>query len=352
MAADLGALAGTGRDHDLIALALHNHRSLPRELPESLRDLVAQSSVVPQWWDPDKARMAVQAFHRNSDTVLAGLALGGIPIGFSTLISKSFRIRSRLVTNGVRRLKQNLRQLLEQFLPGGNEPGGDAWKLSLRTRIVHAQSRRLIQESDEWDTALYGTPLSASHMNLGAANFSGGLMLYVMMLGGDFTDEERDAYAHVWRYTGMTMGIPETILFTDQESALEVARIGAKCEPPADEDSIIMANSIVNSAPLLLGISDPNLRRAKARYFYKISRELMGDEVADQLRFPPKHRIKVIPVTHLLTKLSRRMNRFPVLSELLLRKRFELMLNVSDLGRLDYTYHLPTTVIDEESGDW
>ena len=37
-------------------------------------------------------------------------------------------------------------------MPGGLEPGGDGWKLSLRIRLVHAQSRKLIREtSDEWD---------------------------------------------------------------------------------------------------------------------------------------------------------------------------------------------------------
>ncbi|MDE2790213.1 MAG: oxygenase MpaB family protein [Paracoccaceae bacterium] len=298
------------------------------------------------------AEMAVRAFHRNSDTILAGLALGAIPIGFSTMISKPFRIRSRLVMNGVRRLKQNLRQLMEQFLPGGNEPGGDAWRLSLRIRIVHAQSRHFLLESDEWDAAVYGTPLSASHMNLGAAGFSGGLMLYVMMLGGDFTDEERDAYAHVWRYTGVTMGIPETIMFTDQESALEVSRIGAECEPPPDEDSIIMANSIVNSVPLVLGVKDPKIRQAKAQYFYKISRELMGDEMADRLRFPPKHRIKVVPIAHVRTKLKQRLGRLPVLSRMLRRERFGQMLYVTDLGNLDHSYNLPTALLDDESRDW
>ena len=84
------------------------------------------------------AESASQAFIRNSDLVLGGLVAAAIIEGFSTLISKSFRIRSRIAENGVHRLKQNLLQLLEQYLPGGIEPGGDAWKLSLRIRLVHA----------------------------------------------------------------------------------------------------------------------------------------------------------------------------------------------------------------------
>ena len=351
VAEDLREFAGTGRDHEVIALALHNHRNIPKEVPESIRELVGQCSVIPDWWEPEVAKIAIRAFHRNSDIIVPGLAVGAIPGGFTTLIAKSFRIRSRLIMNGVRRLKQNLLQLVEQFLPGGNEPGGDAWKLSLRIRIVHAISRQLILESDEWDTTVYGTPLSAAHMNQGAAGFSGALMIYVALLGGDFTDEERDAYTHVWRYTGVTMGIPESFILTDQASALEIARIGAECEPPPDVDSIIMANSLINSIPLVLGVRDPEIRRRDARRYYRICRELIGDEKADQLRFPPKHRIKIVPFIHVKTKLRRLLIHLPFPSDRRLAF-FNYLLDISDLGRLDHSYHLPSALLDENSRDW
>lgn len=49
----------------------------------------------------------------------SGLVRGSIVEGFSTLISKSFRIRGRVTNSGVRRLKQNGMQLVEQYLPAG-----------------------------------------------------------------------------------------------------------------------------------------------------------------------------------------------------------------------------------------
>ena len=176
--------------------------NLPQDTPEALRDLIADAGVLPDWFDRELVRDATRAFLRNSEMVLGALVGGAIIEGFSTLISKSFRIRSRIMTNGVRRLKQNLLQLVEQYLPGGIEPGGDGWKLSLRIRLVHAQARRLVATADEWDHSIYGLPLSAAHMSLGAAAFSGRLMQHVSSLGGDFSDREREAYVHVWRYTG------------------------------------------------------------------------------------------------------------------------------------------------------
>ena len=198
------------------------------------------------------------------------------------------------MNTGVRRLKANGMQLVEQYLPGGMEPWGDGWRLTLRVRLVHAQSRRLLLRSDEWNQDRYGMPISTAHLLLAGAAFSGRLMRHTAELGGDFTQEEREAYVHVWRYTGLLIGIPEEIVFHDEASALRVFRVGAMCEPPADDDAIIMANSIVNSAPVIIGVSEPAKRRRMARVVTQTSRELIGDELADTLRFPTRRR-KVIP---------------------------------------------------------
>ena len=178
--------------HRAIAATLDNYDDLPDDAPEPLRNLVADSRVLPDWFDGELAQNATRAFLRNSDIVLGALVGGALIEGFSTLISKSFRIRSRIMLNGVRRLKQNLLQLLEQFLPGGIAPGGDGWRLSLRIRLVHAQARRLVANSDEWDHSVYGLPLNSAHMLLGATAFSGRLIQHVNNLGGDFSDRERE----------------------------------------------------------------------------------------------------------------------------------------------------------------
>ena len=355
--AELAATASPAEVHGIIANTVDNWHDLPDGTPESLRNLVADAGVVPDWYDQQLAREATRAFLRNSEMLLGALVGGAIIEGFSTLISKSFRIRSRIMLNGVRRLKQNLLQLLEQYLPGGIEPGGDGWKLSLRIRLVHAQARRLIAAgeggADDWDHSAYGLPLSSAHMLLGAAAFSGRLLQHVERLGGDFTHREKDAYVHVWRYTGRIMGIPDEILFTDYASAVRAFEIGALCEPPPDEDAIIMANSIINSAPIVLGFTKPEERRANARYMYQVSRELIGDKLADAFRFPPARLKKEVPLLRLRNfgdRLLRRLS--PPLAAYRARSRFRGLLSVSNLGQYEHSYHLPTSVFEEDSREW
>ena len=339
--------------HATIARTVDRHFDPPRDTPEALRELIASCAVVPDWFEPEVAFKASRAFLRNSDLVLAALVAGAIIEGFSTLISKSFRIRSRIIQNGVRRLKQNTLQLTEQFMPGGLTPGGDAWKLSLRIRLVHAQARMLIRASEEWDAETHGMPLSAAHMALGAAAFSSRLMHHVGKLGGDFTDEEREAYVHVWRYTGMVMGIPESIMFHDRASADRTFQVAAMCEPTPDLDAIIMANSIINSAPIVLGFTGPDERRKMASYIYQISRELIDDELADALRYPKPRRIKRVPMLFLRNRAEKTVLKlFPRTRGHRSMKRFNILLDASDLGESAHSYSLPTTLYDEDSREW
>ena len=350
---ELGAHVPPEQVHYVIGGALDRHDRLPDDAPPALRDLLAAVSVVPAWFDRDLAMAGTRAFFRNAESVLSALAMASLVEGFSTLISKSFRIRSRIATNGVRRLKQNMLQLVEQFMPGGLEPGGDGWKLSLRIRLVHAQSRKLIREaSGEWDAETYGMPLSTAHMLLGAAAFSGRLMQHVARVGGDFSTREREAYVHVWRWTGIIMGIPGSIIFHDEASARRTFEIGALCEPPPDEDAIIMANSIINSTPLVLGYRNPAERRAQAQLFFQGSRELIGDDLANGFRFPAPRALPLLPWLRLKQRVFRMASHVPLLRPYVRRRSFRTVLDVSNLNRLDHWYSLPTALYDDESLEW
>ena len=350
---ELAARVAPEQVHHVIGAALDRPDRLPDHAPDSLRDLIGAVSVVPEWFDRDLAMAGTRAFFRDAESVLSALAMAALVEGFSTLISKSFRIRSRIATNGVRRLKQNMLQLVEQFMPGGLEPGGDGWRLSLRIRLVHAQSRKLIREtSDEWDAETYGMPLSAAHMLLGAAAFSGRLMHHVGRIGGNFSTREREAYVHVWRWTALIMGIPGSIMFHDEASARRTFEIGALCEPPPDEDAIIMANSIINSTPLILGYRHPADRRAQARLFFQGSRELIGDDLANQFKFPASRALPLLPWLWLKQRALRMVSRAPMLRGWVRRRSFRTVFDVSNLNRLDHSYSLPTALYDDESLEW
>ena len=147
------------------------------------------------------------------------------------------------------------------------------------------------------------------------------------------------------------LGVPEPLRFTDQASALHAFAVGARCEPNSDYDSIIMANSIINSAPIVLGRSTPKARRSLAALLYRVSRELIGQDNADRLHFPPrKGGINPIRPLRWRNRAERLLRSFPGSrrpSKQLLR-----LLDASKLADYKHNYALPTTLHDEESGSW
>ena len=257
--------------------------------PRVLRDFF-DNMETPSWVDHESFDPGIRAFHANAVDTITAFLCGVLVEGFTTLIRKSFVITGRVILEPTqRRQKQNIRQLIEIFLPGGLSRHGDGWKLSMRIRFIHARVRYLLQNSDDWYEEAWGTPISAAHLGYAIAVFSAGLMQYSARLGAAYTQEEKESVLAIWRYAGHVMGIPETILFADMESASKIRRIARICEPHCDADSALMANAWLQSAAATGGVTDPSECAALTDRAFRLSRALIGNNLADQMRFP-KHR--------------------------------------------------------------
>ena len=319
--------------------------------PEPVRAFFDSCYRTPAWLDIPSFRPGYRLFHRNTSLVLAGMVAGVLVEGFTTNIAKSFFITGRLRDQGIRRLKQNNRHMLEIFMPGGLDRHGDGWTLSVRIRIVHATIRRLLSRSDEWDIAELGTPISAAHVGFAISSFSARLLQHLKKLGGSFDDEERKGFMAVWRYSGYLMGVPETILFEDEEEALEIIRIGALCEPPISLESLVMATALINSAPLFAGLTERNARRRLAGYIFRISRALIGDRIADQLKYPEESTIGTLWRFRLLNRIDYLLAKLNP-SRTQSRNNMTTILDVSMFEKGGISYRLPDHIYAEQSRRW
>ncbi|MYB44266.1 MAG: DUF2236 domain-containing protein [Acidimicrobiia bacterium] len=337
----------------LITAGMRRNEEILSRGPSFVREFFDPMNTPPDWVDQSDFRPGVRMFHRNSPVVLASMLAGTLVEGFSTNISKAFFITGRLRDQGVRRLKQNNRHMVEIFMPGGLERAGDGWKLSVRIRIVHARIRRLLAESDEWDEEAWGTPISAAHTGFAIVAFSARLLKHMKNLGAVYTDEERAGFMAVWRYTGYLMGIPESILYTKEEDALRIFEIGGMCEPDPDFESIAMANSLIHAGPLLVDMTEPEIRQNFAKYVFRVSRALIGRELSDQLHYPATPLVGVLP----WFRMQRRYQRFAARYLKTLSKQnnftaFTSLLQVSVFDEAGISYRLPDHVYAEESSRW
>ena len=156
--------------------------------------------------------------------------------------------------------------------------------------------RALIDKSEEWEHDAWGGSVNAAHLALATAAFSARLTQFAQMLGAELDNkDDREAFMAVWCYDAWLMGVPETLLFHSQEEGLRLFEVGTTCEPPPDEDAIALANCIVNSAPVVIDITEPKARRDFAQHAYRIARELVGHAQADRLNFSPKSPFPILP---------------------------------------------------------
>jgi len=345
---------GPGKTMQFLRAAIEKQEeSVLREAPPVVRDFFKRIESPPDWLNLSAMTRACRMFHRNSRLILGAFVGGTLVEGFSTNISKSFFITGRVRDQGVRRLKQNNRHMIEIFMPGGLERDGDGWKLSVRVRMIHAQVRYLLNNSEEWDTGSWGVPLSAAHVGFAITAFSARLLKHMKSLGAEYNNEERKSFMEVWRYSGYLMGIPETILFRDEQDALKLFEIGLMCEPPPALESIVMANSLINSSPLIIGVENPAVRRTLAKQVFNISRALIGDTLADGLMYPAGSTLGVLPWHRLQERCYRLVEKIlPGRAQSNNFTRFTSLLEASMFDEAGITYRLPDHVYAEESSKW
>ena len=321
-----------------------------RQAPRSLRHFFEDKVGPPPWLDFVAHAPAVRAFNVNAANVLVAFVCGVLIEGFSTLISKSFATTGRVLNpeSARRRLMQNNRHLMEVFFPGGMERDGDGWKLSTRLRFVHARVRHLLANSGAWDVEYYGTPISAAHLGLATTVFSMRLLEHAALVGAMFNEDEQASVMQVWRYAGTVMGVPESILFVDRDHARRIFEIAHLCEPEPDSDAAAMANALIGAIPLTAGIEGERQQRKVMKLAYRLSRSLIGKELADQLQFPKMNTVGSLAAF----RARQRLQRFVQGRQKVRLNNFSQMLDISVYDRPDDRYRMPDHYLSARSNPW
>jgi len=332
--------------HRFIGAGIEQDAETLRKAPRALRDFF-DGLREPEWLDHEAFRPGVRVFHANADLMLVAFVTGVLVEGFSTMIAKSFNITQRVASTS-RRLRQNNRQLMEIFYPGGLQRDGDGWKLSVRVRFVHSRIRTLLARSDVWDTDAWGTPLSAAHLGLAIAVFSKRLLDYSQKVGATYNEEEKASVLAVWRYSGYLMGIPESILYTDGDDAQATYTIGYLCEPPPDQDSADVANMLIRSIPAVANMEDPVEQRKTMALAYRLSRALIGRQKAADFQYPRSLAVGTLP----LFRLKQRLQRVLKGTQLVRLGNFTQLLEISVYDEGGVSYRMPNRVRASKSIDW
>ena len=334
-----------------IEAAMEQDNDVLRDAPQSLKTFFDRLETPPDWFNIDECLPGSRLFYRYPYVFTATLVGAGLIEGFSSGIAKSFLYTGRLLegNQGVRRLKQNNRHQVELFLPGGLARQGEGWKLTVRIRLVHAQVRRLISSQPDWDHDAWGTPVSAAHLGLANTVFSARVLHYIQrLLKLTPNAEERESFMLIWRYEGYLLGLPDVLIARTEEEASHLFEIGMMCEPPPPMESVAMANTLINAAPTLVNMEGPDSEKL-VRKVYRLSRALIGDELADTLQYPKMFTWGSLFMFALEQRLKSFINR---VFNINVGDSFELMTQISNYEKQGISYVMPNDASSELTKKW
>lgn len=324
-----------------------------KRAPQVLRDFF-DSREVPDWVDFEAFKPGQSAFFNNLSNMLIAYAIGSAVEGFSTLVSKSFSITGRVTGLGPgaeRRLRQNNRHMVETYFPDGLKRDGEGWKVSMRIRFIHARMRKLLAESDAWDHAAWGTPLSAAHIGgIALYTFSIRQFEHAISMGSSISQKERESIVNIWRYGGHILGVPEPILFASEAEARRIYEIGHLCEPPPDEDAIGVANAVFKAIPAMAGVKTEAERKSLQMYAYRLSRALIGNELADLYGYPDTIRAGYLVLLYFRTKA--RLIKLVTENRLLKESDFTQIFDATQYDDGGISYRLPDHVRATQQSPW
>lgn len=195
--------------HADLRTALHDGLDAVADPAPALAEFVTTLSAVPDWVDWDLLAEGADVYRRfgqNAADVLLQLALvggyrfggpGDLLVATGGLTGDSTR----------RRLAETQKWATSLSVPGALRPGGEAWRLTLHVRAMHALVNATFEP--RWDVARWGLPINQTDQAATLGLFDAVTLLGVRALGVPVSRRDSRAVMHLWRYVGWLMGVDD-----------------------------------------------------------------------------------------------------------------------------------------------
>ena len=277
LVADLFAAGGVNAVNALMRTLAENDQPPADRLPQSVKDFLASSSALPAWADLNRIRMGEEVFWKYGPRAVAMLVTYSLP--FCYLGAKGVQVlalTARLYSNPQRRIIETAQMVVDVMSPGGLGPEGAGIRTAQRVRLMHAGVRYQILHSNQWNPA-WNHPVNHEDQAGTLAAFSWVTVDGLRRLGTPVTDEEAEAYIHVWSVVGHLLGIPDEALPTSYADAGDMVAAIVRRQFAACPEGQMMTRALVqmlqHSLPGNLLDAAPEL----------LMRYLLGDHEADML---------------------------------------------------------------------
>ncbi len=261
--------------------------SIP-DCPEPLRNFFKSVESIPAWADFQLMEDGARFIHGTGLTapyVLRDLALmGGYMLsGFN----QALVMTGALNKGTAQRVAETGKWWMDCTEIGGLRRFGPGFKSTMHVRLVHALVRRNLAKKEEWDSSVWGLPLSQVDMVATYLGFSVVMLGGLRKLGVPVTPHESKAVMHLWSYACWLMGVDYRWLAFSERDGVVLLNHTLMTQSRPDWTSRELAQAL-SKEPLERSFDNlAGLRRKLAYHQHlSVSQYFLGSEKMKELGLP------------------------------------------------------------------
>ena len=245
---------------------IKNKVSAKDEIPESAKNLFLQTQKVPDWIDYDLMEAGAELCRRVGIDALISLRDYSLMGGYDYAHLNKPLIATGLLKRGaMKRLSETLEFWINVTRENALQLHGEGYESCIKIRIIHSYARLSIKKNiPDWDTENWGEPINQWDMMATYGGFSLIILHSLKLLGHDISEKEEAGTFLLWKYVGYLLGISPELMADNKKEAVEKFYLWTSVQPSSDENSILLAESLLNES-----LENPMLKYQFQRKFLK-----------------------------------------------------------------------------------
>lgn len=267
------------------------------DVPDAVKRMFLQMQHRPEWINEDLLRAGAQLCMRSGLSALIILRdftlMGGYDYAY---LNKPLIFTGSLKKGAVKRLTDTLNFWVNVTRTDALKLHGKGYEFCAKTRMIHSYSRLMIlNKTENWNTEKWGKPINSWDMIATYIGFSLTFLLGLKKLAMHISEEEELGLFHLWKYVGYLIGIPPQYIPDNAKQATEQFYLWTTIQPSSDEDSVMLAQSLLNEN-LESTIYKQMYKRRRLRYLHICCNWFLLDkETNERLQIPDVSFKKLFP---------------------------------------------------------
>lgn len=215
---------GVGEVREIMRTLVRVEQPVPEQMPDELQAYLVETLALPEWADMRKINRGQQLFETWGVLIAMCLFCASLPSSYAAANGvKVLYLTARLDTDARRRVMETGQFLMDALAVGGLDEHGKGRRTIQRVRLMHGAVRHLIKARNEktpgmWDPD-WGTPINQEDLAGTLLSFSYVVADPLRRLGVRVSDEDVDAYLHLWNVIGHLLGVRDELLVRDVADA-------------------------------------------------------------------------------------------------------------------------------------